>query len=191
MRAALVSDNLILMDPKATLESFDTHLEARGLAFQGIAIGGVALVLMGVIDRATRDLDVLDPAIPEPILEAARSFALSLRSAGEVLRDDWLNNGPASLTGVLPDGWRDRLVDLFEGRALTLRGLGRADLLKTKLFALCDRGLDLPDCEALAPTEDELGDALAWIQGQDANPGWPEHVAEILQDLAQRLGHGV
>ncbi len=63
-------------------------------------------------------------------------------------------------------------------------------LLKVKLFALCDRGLDLPDCVALAPTPVELAEAVAWLEPQDLNPGWPAHVRTTLDNLARRLGHG-
>jgi len=67
----------------------------------------------------------------------------------------------------------------------------RADLLKTKLFALCDRGTDLADCIAMAPTAAELEEAEPWLSEQDANPMWPEHVRATLDDLRRRLGHGV
>jgi hypothetical protein len=42
------------------------------------------------------------------------------------------------------------------GKKLRLQTLGRKDLLRVKLFALCDRGIDLGDFLALAPTEEEL-----------------------------------
>ena len=80
---------------------------------------------------------------------------------------------------------------VFAGEAITMSTLGRDDLLKTKLFALCDRGTDLQDCLALAPTEDELSGAESWIVHQDTNPMWPEHVRGTLDDLRRRLGHGV
>ncbi len=107
------------------------------------------------------------------------------------LIDEWLNNGPAQLAESLPDGWHSRVQLAFAGEALTLHAPGRADLLMTKLFALCDRGTDLPDCIALAPTADELNDARPWVSRQDANPDWPRHVDETFADLARRLGHGV
>jgi hypothetical protein len=69
--------------------------------------------------------------------------------------------------------------------------LGRPDLLKTKLFALCDRGTDLSDCLALAPTTDELGEALPLLVLQDGNPDWPAHVEATVNDLKRRLSHGV
>jgi len=95
------------------------------------------------------------------------------------------------LADVLPDGWRLRVQVAFTGASLTLTTLGRADLLKTKLFALCDRGTDLADCVAMAPRTAELEEAEPWLSEQDANPMWPDHVRATLDDLRGRLGHGV
>lgn len=60
-----------------------------------------------------------------------------------------------------------------------------------QLFALCDRGTDLADCIAMAPTTAELADAEPWLAEQDAKPMWPDHVRATLDDLRGRLGHGV
>ena len=186
-----VSVILIPMSPRETLEAFDRYLTQRGLRLDAVVIGGAALNLLGVISRATKDCDILDPPLPSPIVEAARSFAAGVRKRGEVLQDDWLNNGPASLTSVLPPGWRDRLQIVFSGAAIELRCLGREDLLRSKLFALCDRGFDLGDCLALAPSASELDAILPWLEQQDGHPGWPSHVRTTLADLGKRLGHGV
>jgi hypothetical protein len=179
------------VDPKQVVSAFDSFLAERGLRLEAVVIGGAALNLLGVVSRPTRDCDILHPTLPEMILEAARAFAAQLRGGGEVLRDDWLNNGPSSLADVLPAGWRERLQPAFSGRALLLHSLGRQDLLKSKLFALCDRGTDLADCLALAPTADELRAAVSWLEAQDAHPDWPAHVRATLEGLARRLGHGV
>jgi len=72
-----------------------------------------------------------------------------------------------------------------------LETLGRTDLLKTKLFALCDRGTDLADCIAFSPTAEELEEAMPWVALQDANESWPSHVKATIGDLRRRLGHGV
>jgi hypothetical protein len=80
---------------------------------------------------------------------------------------------------------------VFSGRAIELRSLGRAELLATKIFALCDRGIDLQDCIALAPTADELRTLLPWLEYQDTNPEWPAYVRSVVGDLSQRLLHGV
>lgn len=85
-------------------------------------------------------------------------------------------------------------IEAFDSHLATLDlrlEAGRTDLLKTKLFALCDRGTDLLDCVALAPTAAELTEALPWVAFQDANPDWPAHVAATLADLGRRLGHGL
>ncbi len=187
----MVSVILIPMTPRETLEAFDRYLTGRRLRLDAVVIGGAALNLLGVISRATKDCDILDPPLPTLIVEAARSFAAEARKGGAVLQDDWLNNGPASLISVLPPGWRDRLQMAFSGSSIELRCLGREDLLRSKLFALCDRGLDLGDCLALAPVADELRVILPWLEQQDGHPDWPTHVRATLADLARRLGHGV
>jgi hypothetical protein len=162
-----------------------------GLRLEAIVIGGSALALLGVVTRQTRDFDILAPAFPLDIVEAARGFAREQRRLGIDLADDWLNNGPLQLGDVLPSGWQARVTPAFDGHAVALSTLGRADLLKTKLFALCDRGTDLTDCIAMAPTAEELAEALPWVSFQDANPDWPSHVTATLEDLQRRLGHGV
>ncbi|HRC57513.1 MAG TPA: hypothetical protein PKU97_16380 [Kofleriaceae bacterium] len=179
------------MLPRPTIEAFDRYLLALGLRFEGVVIGGSALGLMGVIQRPTRDFDILVPELPLEISSAARAFAKAQHHAGIDLQSDWLNNGPILLGEVLPSGWRERVQPIFHGRALVLSTLGRPDLLKSKLFALCDRGTDLPDCLALAPTAEELADCVPWLEVRDGNELWPEHVHATVADLAQRLGHGV
>lgn len=179
------------MEPLTIIVAFDAFLAARGLQFQAVVIGGTALNLLGVVRRTTRDCDVLYPEIPPDVLLAARDFAVERRNSGDPLQIDWLNNGPASLTKVLPPGWQERTIPVYQGRAIVLRSLGRLDLLRSKLFGLCDRAADLGDCVALAPTPDELTAIEPWLKEQDGNPDWPAHVLEVLDDLKGRLGHGV
>jgi hypothetical protein len=178
------------MLPRPTLEAFDAWLASRSLPLEAVVVGGSALALLGVTERQTRDVDILHPEPSADITLAARDFAVHLRGQGVELADDWLNNGPMQLAEVLPEGWRLRVRSTFDGAALRLTVLGRADFLKTKLFALCDRGTDLADCIALAPEPEELDEAEPWLAEQDANPMWPEHVRSTLADLRRRLGHG-
>ena len=178
------------MRPRETLEAFDAFLADRGLRLDAVVVGGAALNLLGVVSRPTKDCDILSPQLPDEIGNAAKAFAAARRQAGEFIPDDWLNNGPASLVAQLPADWRDHLRTVFSGRAVRLECPGRDDLLRSKLFALCDRGLDLGDCLALAPTREELARLLSWLDLQDGNPGWPAHVHATLADLGQRLGHG-
>jgi hypothetical protein len=179
------------MDPRATIQAFDDFLAQERLELEAVVIGGTALNLLGVVTRPTRDCDVLHPSLPPSVAAAAQRFAAQVRNQGGVLQEDWLNNGPASLANQLPEGWQQRLQPLFTGKALRLSSLGRDDLLRSKLFALCDRGIDLGDCIALQPNQDELQSLLPWLEWQDANPEWPAHVRATMADLGRRLGHGV
>lgn len=178
------------MKPRETIELFDLWLAERSLRLDAVIVGGAALGLLGITTRQTRDVDVLVPTIPEAVAVAAREFAARRRAEGEVLRDHWLNDGPGQLASLPPPGWEYRIQPAYVGQSILLQTFGRADLLLTKLFALCDRGTDLADCVALAPSPEELTEALSWVQWQDANPDWSRHVAEVFADLAQRLGHG-
>ncbi|MCA3016733.1 MAG: hypothetical protein INH41_30485 [Myxococcaceae bacterium] len=119
------------MLPRPTIEAFDAHLASLQLRLEAIVVGGSALALLGVTSRQTRDFDIIAPGLPPTILEAAKAFARMQRDLGLELLDDWLSNGPMQLGDVLPDGWRLRVVLAFEGKALVLHSLGRADLLKT------------------------------------------------------------
>lgn len=179
------------MKPWETLDAFDRYMAANGLRLDAVVVGGAALNLLGIVARATKDCDILHPALGPDILAAARAFAAETRRGGGILDDDWLNNGPASLAAQLPAGWEGRLQPAFRGRALVLRSLGREDLLRAKLFALCDRGIDLGDCLALGPTSEELVLVRPWLERQDGNPDWPAHVRATLEDLGERLGHGL
>jgi hypothetical protein len=177
--------------PRETVTRFDAFLAARRLSLDAVVVGGTALALLGVVSRQTRDCDILHPELSADLLTAARAFAAQRRADGDPLADGWLNNGPSSLAEVLPEGWPARTEVVFQGSAVTLRSLGRADLLGSKLFALCDRGIDLGDCLALQPAREELREITAWLEERDAHPDWPAHVRTTLLDLGRRLGHGV
>ncbi len=177
------------MEPGKTIQSFDAYLDERGITFEGVIIGGSALVLLGIVSRPTRDCDLMHPALPKNIEAAARAFAAEARALGDDLADDWLNDKPGPLKDNLPEGWQKRVQPAFQGKAITFQTLGRLDLIRSKLFALCDRGTDLEDCQALAPTAAEMEEIRPWLEFQDGNPMWPDHVRDTLDKLRQRLGH--
>lgn len=178
------------MITREVLEAFDGFLSDRSLVFEGVVIGGAALILMELVRRATDDVDCLHPQIPAAIQVAALDFAGSAAASDFSLRKNWFNNGPASLTRDLPPGWLERTCPLFTGRALRLTTLGRLDLLRSKLFAFCDRQEDLDDCIALRPTSEELAEIEPWLLERDASPLWPEHVRRSLAALQQELQRG-
>jgi len=171
---------------KAAIKRFDLYLNQRKLSFEAIVIGGAALVMMDVITRATRDVDFLDPLIPEDIKMASIQFArqnLDLK----LNPNTWINNGPYPLKHDLPSDWRNNLQTIFKGTALTIRTLGRMDLLRTKLYACVDRDIDFQDCIALAPTLQELKICKKWVLQGDLNPEWPNRVEEVFAALTKEL----
>lgn len=172
---------------KTVIEAFDQFLAQNDLQFHAIIIGGAALIAMGITNRTTEDVDCLSPKIPDEIKQASRNFAKEYPDFE--LIDNWLNNGPISLVDDLPEGWHERLVSVYTGQSIVLQTLGRIDLLRTKLFALCDRQEDLPDCIALAPTAEELSVCLPWVVDRDGNPLWPGHVRNTFISLAERIGY--
>jgi hypothetical protein len=88
-------------------------LADRGQYYEIVAIGGGGLLLLRLIQRTTKDLDLValvkngqlispDP-LPQALLQAAKEVERALQ-----LGNDWLNTGPASLLTVgLPAGFMD------------------------------------------------------------------------------------
>jgi hypothetical protein len=105
-------------ETKSTLLAFDQYLAERRLQFHAVVIGGAALNLLGVVSRLTKDCDILHPEIPNEIAEASRGFATKVRTKGGTLQDNWLNNGPSSLSSHLPPRWEERLQTVFAGTAI-------------------------------------------------------------------------
>ncbi len=140
-----------------------------------------------MVIRQTIDVDCLSPKIPNHIAVLANEFRI-LHPKLDLI-PNWLNNGPESLLRELPKDWKQNSVTLFKGKAIHFTTLGRLDLLKTKLFAYCDRGDDLKDCIAMNPSLQELDACTEWVKFRDANPEWPDHVETRFKLLKKRLGH--
>ena len=99
--------------------------------FSLVVCGGAALNAMHLIQRTTKDVDIValmdsndqlvDPApLPDELLVAAKEVADTLN-----LPQGWLNNGPSSGDGGLfrlglPDGFKDRLVRSYQGEKVTV-----------------------------------------------------------------------
>jgi hypothetical protein len=173
--------------------SLDQALRATGelLARRGqtaaiVVVGGTALNLLQVVERTTRDVDViaagvLQPDGPPTGIQPPEPLPKALTGAiGTVARDlrlpaDWLNTTVAGQwqTG-LPPGFASRIV--WKRHAGLWVGLaGRLDLIYLKLYAAADETgpatRHFADLVALRPTADELAGARAWIcQTQDPSP---------------------
>ncbi len=164
-------------------------LEDRGFICEIVVIGGGALLMLGIIHRPTKDLDVLAvirdgeyltaQPLPPELETAARDVAGALGLAA-----DWLNAGPtAQLITGLPEGFHTR-VETRTYRTLVVHVASRLDLLYLKLFAAVDKGgtgKHVDDLRRLAPTRQELLDAAEWVRGQDISEAFPGMVANTLK----------
>jgi hypothetical protein len=173
---------------KDVIIKFDNFLTEKNFSFDVIVIGGAALNIMGVTNRVTRDVDCIDPELSVKIKELSYIFATENYNLG-LDPNNWFNNGPISILNDLDKGWESRVVLIFEGSSLNISTLGRIDLLKTKLFAYCDRDIDYDDCVKLNPTIQELNECQKWVKDRDANDLWPSHVDNCFKLIAKGLGY--
>lgn len=166
-------------------------LATRGEHHDLAVVGGGALLILGLIDRPTRDLDVVarvesdrwsraEP-FPAGLAEAVRDVASALD-----LPDDWLNPGPTDLLDLgLPDGFAERVVVRRYG-TLTIRYAVREDQIAFKLYAAVDQGPDskhFADLNRLAPTQDELLVAARWSRTHDPSEGYRSMLHQALRAM--------
>lgn len=153
-----------------------------------VVIGGSALLALGLIRRATRDVDVLAIARENELLPASPLPAPLAQARDRVARDfgladDWLNPGPTDLLRWgLPEGFWSRVVTRRFGDALAVHFAGRLDQVHFKLYAMVDQagGRHEADLRALNPTVDELVAAARWTITQDPSPGYRIVLTEAL-----------
>jgi uncharacterized nucleotidyltransferase DUF6036 len=176
----------------------DTYLEALGqqlgtldAQIELVVIGGSALLALGLVDRATRDVDVVavleggafkpvDP-LPEALRTARDRVARDFRLPG-----DWLNAEPASLLDLgLPAGFLQRAVRVAYGPALTVWYASRIDQIHFKLYAVVDQGPGKheSDLRALGPTSAELMEAARWSRTHDPSEGYEAVLGQVLEAL--------
>jgi hypothetical protein len=168
----------------ALADQLATHGEHYTLA----VVGGSALLALGLVSRATKDVDVLAivedrgfvsaQPLPAALLDAAHTVA---RDFG--LSDDWLNPGPTSLLDLgPPDGFYERAQHRVYGPGLEVLFASRVDQIHLKLYATVDQGAGkhLDDLEALRPTEQELLDAAHWSRSHDPSEGYRGVLARVL-----------
>lgn len=195
------------MDTTFTL---DAPLRAVGemLAHQGqpaavVVVGGAALNLLGVVARATQDVDVIAVGVtehpappssvhpPDPLpLHLADAVARVARDFG--LPHDWLNT-------VVGKQWETGLPPGFEGRiewrrvgSLWLGLPGRIDLVFLKLYAAADdigpTSRHFKDLLALEPTQQELEAAADWVCSQDPSPAMRTVVSQVIRHVNRITG---
>lgn len=170
----------------------------RGNAYEIVVIGGGALLLLDLIHRSTKDLDVLAwvdgtrwieaQPLPGPLLEAIREVSGALG-----LESDWLNTGPSDLLrSGLPAGFAERTIVRKYG-GLTVRIASRFDQIAFKLYASVDHGLrsrHFADLRALLPTQGEIREVAAWCLTQDVSEPFNVMLIETMEALEVEGEHG-
>ena len=182
------------LDPARIAELLTARGERLALArapVELVVIGGSALTILGLVERPTRDVDVvalLDNGelrsatpLPDHVVEARNTVAADFG-----VDEGWLNAGPGDLLRWgLPDGFVERLTRREFGTALTVHLASRLDQIHFKLYALVDQGVGRheEDLRALAPTPDELRAAARWTVTQDPSEGFRQELHGALRYL--------
>lgn len=184
----------------------ETILSALGEQLEEIAseplellvCGGSALNVLGLVQRATKDVDVLAYVNRNTAGEVSFISAVPLNeklitASEKVARDfnltkNWLNSGPASATDLgLPNDILKRVKTKQYGQKLTIHFMGRYDQIHFKLYAAVDQGAGkhFDDLLALNPTPDELEQAARWSMTHDVSEGY----RQVLKDLLNHMGY--
>jgi hypothetical protein len=172
------------------LERFAAALELEGAdAMEMVVCGGAGLQVLGQIERATRDIDVVALVVggqdidPDPLKEEVKRAILRV-AADEGLPEDWLNTGPADNQRLgLPNGLLQRAVIRRYGARLTVHFLSRYDQIHFKLYAVVDSGpgKHFEDLRRLQPTAQEIKEAALWSMTHDPSEGYKQMLLQVLE----------
>ena len=146
------------------LGALGEQLGRLGAAYEVVVVGGSALLALGLIDRPTKDVDLLATATEGGVRSIAPLPADLVAARDRVARDfslpsSWLNEGPASLLDFgLPEGFLGRVERREYEPALTALFASRFDQVHFKLYATVDQGPGKheADLRTLEPTTEEL-----------------------------------
>ena len=173
-------------------------LTAEGMEFGIVVLGGAALNLLGIVERTTRDVDVLAitsstledglPSLtpPEPLPEPLKR-AIDRVARDFSLPEDWVDTtmGLQLQTG-LPPGL-ERRIHWSRYGGLVVGLVDRYDLIYFKLYAAADSGgpasVHYQDLLALRPSSRELLEAATWVREQDPSTGFSIIIEQVIERL--------
>jgi len=174
------------------LGALGEQLAAADEQFELVVIGGSALLALGLIERTTRDVDIVALRSGED-LESADPLPEALRAARDLVARDfslpprWLDPGPTKLLEFgLPQGFAKRLERRDYGPGLVVYFASRLDQIHFKLYAAVDEGgpgKHESDLRALAPTAAELVAAARWSRSHDPSPAYAQELRGALKFL--------
>ena len=140
----------------------DECLEKRDEKHDLIIFGSGALLIQGICrhDRVTMDIDLVEPKMNITLQliasEIAEEYGMDMK---------WLNSAGNIFSRNFPNNWKNRTKLIFKGNCLTVKVLGRKDLIATKFYAYCIRNLktDKDDLIDLKPSKDNLQFSKQWV----------------------------
>lgn len=162
-------------------------------AYSLLVCGGSALSLAGLLDRPTRDVDVLglvkgtevtgvEELLPKEIMRAAEKVAADLN-----LPHGWLNDAALEVQRMgLPRGILKRAKPHHFGPCLTIYLIGRQDQVALKLYAALDsvKGQrHFGDLVAIEPTQREMDSAVRWLLDRRTSREFRGAVGKICKAL--------
>lgn len=197
----IINDNkkTIEMDRRKAedmLAALGTVLDEQGSVPVDIVIcGAMVLLMQGVIERPTRDIDGLGKVIEEggslvlrkPLMSG--EFNAAVERVGNLYGEGkhWFSTAAVILhddTELPPDIIERAEVRRF-GERLTVRLCSRGHMVCLKMWAAVNRGEpDTGDLVEMRVSEEEAATAAAWCLEQDR-----EVLPEIVEVL-EELGHG-
>lgn len=188
------------------LSALGEQLEATNAIVPELVVcGGSALNVLGLLRRATKDVDVVAFIDRNPSgnihLKKAEPFPSDLDTASQKVARDfnlpekWLNPGPTSAVDFgLPEGLMERVETRKFGNRLIVHFLSRYDQICFKLYAAVDQGMGkhYNDLLLLEPNAKELEEAAQWSMTHDVSENFRRSSKELLihmgyKDAAERL----
>jgi hypothetical protein len=175
------------------LSGLGALLEAEGERYHLLVVGGVAINLRRIRSRTTTDVDVIarvEPGSsgemvllhPAPFPEALQQ-AIQQVAADFNLEPNWLNTVVAGQWDLGLPPWTNEDIEWHDFGGLRLGIVGRRTLIALKLYAATDQGpksVHTQDLLYLAPTDEELEVARAWVGAQDASEAFAFNLREVV-----------
>ena len=144
--------------------------------------GGGAMILAHGYPLATTDID----AVPRGIELHELDGLVKKIAAEQGIPIDWLNPYFATYSHTLPPDYSERLITVFEGRAMQVQALGQQEMLIMKCFA--HRQKDVGHAKALVRQGTSVDRVRARIQEllQKRIPG-AQQALDFLDDVLDQV----
>lgn len=165
------------------LARIDECVKKKGENYNIVIFGSGALLVQNICrpDRVTMDIDLVEPKMNVTLqliaAEISEEYGMDMK---------WLNSAGHIFSRNFPAQWRNRTKLIFKGNSITVKTLGRQDLIATKFHSYCMRSLktDKDDLADLKPSKDELNFAKQWILSLNDSPE-REFVTTCFKEILQ------